>query len=235
MRSFRTLLAAVAVLALACGPAAGQAVRGTTGPDSACGENDSLSYFTPRITELDLDSGVQSGCAEALALIPDNRVGVALAPWNDLERRIDQLTLMPGASEGSQPMFIVTGDAQSVIMGARSNLGDFSIGGYVAYPHPSRASGVGDGSSHSYGLGAAYEGNDWWVGFAYRRLGQPKLAVAPSTDPLEAIELSGQYRFGSGINLHGSLGFTDRRLSGASGAEHDDNGWYIVGTVKIPF
>jgi len=233
MRSSNTLLAAIAAFALVCSPVAAQTLAGAKDAGAGCSEGD-INYFTPRITEFGRGAGIATGCAAALALAPESSGDLGASPDNDLERRIDRLTLTPDLGAAAQPVFVVTGDSRSLILGARSGVGGFSVGGYYAHP---RAAGTGSGLSGvgSYGLGAAYEADDWWIGLAYRRLGEARLALETASDPLEAIELSGQYQLGSGINLHGSLGFTDRSSAGPGGGEPDDGGWYIVGSVKIPF
>lgn len=234
MRSVEAFLAAVAALVLLAGPVGAQTVLGTPSLSIACEAGDDADYFTPRITEPERGSGVPAGCAEALALAPESRISITAEPWNDLERRIDRLALMP-SGDGPEPLFIVTGDDRSLILGARGSLGDFSVGGYFTYPRPEGGTDADRRGPGSYGLGAAYESDDWWVGLAYRRLGEARLDLRQPSEPLDAIELSGQYQFGSGINLQGSLGYTERRFTGTSRPERDDNGWYIVGTVKIPF
>lgn len=234
MRAFEIVPAAVAALALFCGAASAQV--GSGGP--ACAESADLNAFTPRITDIGSGSAARLGCADALSLTPGARAeaGIGVTQWSALERRIDRLTLTPGDGDDGQPLVVVTGDSQSVILGARHSFGDFSIGGYLAYPQQAEAQAATSGGAGSYGLGAAYGGDDWWVGLAYRHVGQSRQSITQAPESAAALELTGRYEFGTGINLQGSLGWTERHPLRQSAEEADRNGgWYIVGTVKVPF
>lgn len=207
------------------------------GAEGDCDDDKHLAYFTPRFSGFQLGASYAANCSDSDPATLGAADGIENMVSLDASysRRLDGLDISLSAgyrlAEGSAGESAE--DRNALGLGARFAIGGFTLGGYYGsaldtYRDPAGASG-NDGDK--IGVAVSYATGPWGLSMTYLR-GDRSIEAGDETD---AIHLGARYRLGPGIDLSGTLGWSDRQSGSSTAGEPDDDGWFVVGGMKVSF
>jgi hypothetical protein len=209
--------------------------------DGRCNDEPRLTYFTPRF------SGFQFGISYTPSCGGEEPAGVTAAPTftaadihdvidfgANFVRKFDQIDLALAITYGfgEEPAGNAGSDPDRLHVGGKLGFGGFSIG--ASYNEVFDGPTFGGAAADVWGMqgGVSYETGPWHFSFIYQHGERDGAVAVAGEDTLDNFQLGLDYDLGPGVTLAGSIGFAEYDDEVAA---MDNNGWYIVGGMKLAF
>ncbi len=210
--------------------------------DSSCNDDKRLTYFTPRFSGFQFGASYTANCGsqDTNALGTDATIEHILSFGANFSRKFDQVKVQvsAGYGRGEKPAGNTGDDPETIIFGTRIGFGGFTIGGYYGDTIGAIHSGAGlvnDNENTGYAAGVSYANGPWGVSFTWSHGEREGTIADTSEDEVDRFELGGKYKLGPGVSLMGSVYYVDAEAESATAGEFDNDGWAVVGGMKVSF
>jgi outer membrane protein OmpU len=230
--------------------------------DSTCNDDKRLTYFTPRFSGFQFGVSYTPDCGDqdSNAIDDDLTISNVISLGANYSGQFDQISvkISSGLSTGEEPTGNTGSDPTVVTFGALFGFGGFSLGGYYGDTLDSidaastsafdgGAPAKLDGSTHisatkveiskenhGYAIGLAYETGPWGVSLVWKHGESEGTTAISANDEVDTIHLGAQYKLGPGVALKGAIAYADLN-SECGGSACNDDGFYVVGGIKVSF
>ncbi len=216
--------------------------------DSSCNDDKRLTYFTPRMSGFQFGASYTANCGsqDTNALGTDAGIENVFSFGANYKRKIERidLGLSVGYHRGEEPAGNSGDDPEVIVFGARFGYAGFTLGGYYADTlgaiDTTPATGLNAGmlssnDNRGFAVGLAYETDPWSVSLTWVGGEREGVKAAAADDEFDTIHLAGQYKLGPGVALAGTVGWANFGSEGAAAGEFDNEGWFVVGGMKVSF
>ena len=208
--------------------------------DNSCNDDKRLTYYTPRFTGFQFGLSYTPACGDqdSNAIDNDTKISNVLSLGANYITKFDQMSvkISGGYAHGEKPSGNTGSDPETLIFGALLGVGGFSLGGYygTALDSIDRKDGTVSADNTGYAVGLAYETGPWGVSIIWKHGERDDLIADTSKDEVDTIHLGAQYKLGPGVALKGSIAYAnlDDELGGPGS---NDDGFYVVGGIKVSF
>jgi predicted porin len=212
--------------------------------DPSCNDDNRLTYFTPRFSGFQFGLSYTPNCGGGVDVGGDGGTGGlattaggihdVISLGANFQRKFDQveLGLAVTYSFGEEPAGNVGSDPETFHVGGNIGFGGFSLG--ASYNENFSAINVGGVSNEAWGFqgGVSYETGPWHFSVIYLHGERDGFVAAPGDDELDSIHLAANYDLGPGVTLAGTIGWADYKDEAGA---LDNEGWFIVGGMKLAF
>jgi predicted porin len=209
--------------------------------DGSCNDDKRLTYFTPRFSGFQFgvsytpSCGTQDGGNGLLAAANESTISNIVSIGANYSGKFDQVSIKVsgGFNYGEKPRNNTGSDPTTITFGTLLGFGGFSLGGYYGKTLDaihSGPGGVNDNDNMGYAVGLAYETGPWGVNITWKH-GEREGTRGGGDDELDTIHLGAQYKLGPGVALKGTIAYAN--LDDETGL--DDDGFYVVGGIKVSF
>ena len=226
--------------------------------DGSCNDDRRLTYFTPRSSGFQFGLSYTPNCGNQDSGAPgnDKTISNIISVGANYIGKFDQASVKVsgGYSRGEKPTGNAGSDPETVNFGAVLGFGGFSLGGYYAttvgsihgFSTAARDGGTKDdpmpigNENTGYAIGLAYATGPWGVSIVWRhgdREGALPQAdgVGSGDDDMNFVHLGAQYKLGPGVTLNGSIAYASVDNEADLLAGSSDDGFYVVGGIKVAF
>jgi predicted porin len=210
--------------------------------DAGCNDDKRLTYFTPRFSGFQFGASYTANCGsqDTNALGTDGTIENVLSLGANFVRKFDQISVRGsvGYSFGEEPSGNTGDDPQVMTVGANIGFAGFTLGGYYGDTLDaihSGAASIADNDNMGYAIGGSYSTGPWALSLTWSHGEREGLIADPDEDETDRIELGAQYSLGPGVALRSSVYFVDAESEDGTAAEWDNDGWAVVGGMRVSF
>ena len=208
--------------------------------DGSCNDDKRLTYFTPRLAgfQFGVSYTPQCGNQDSNAISNAGRVHNVVNIGANYTGNFDQvgIRVSGGFGYGEKPDDNTGSDPSTINFGTNLSYGGFILGAYYADTlsathSPSDASVVTHNNNSGFGVGLAYSTGPWGTSLLWRHGERDGLASNNNRDVVDVFHLAAQYTLGPGVNLRGTIGYTEIEDEGVN----SQDGYYVVGGIAVSF
>ncbi len=224
--------------------------------DLSCNDDKRLTYFTPRFSGFQFGVSYTPDCGDQDSNAIDNDLTISnvISLGANYSGQFDQISvkISSGLSTGEEPTGNTGSDPTVVTFGALFGFGGFSLGGYYgdtldsidaastsAFDGGTKATPVViSKENRGYAIGLAYETGPWGVSLVWKHGESEGVKAISADDEVDTIHLGAQYKLGPGVALKGTIAYADldsEWCSVGGGSACNDDGFYVVGGIKVSF
>jgi predicted porin len=213
-----------------------------------CNDDKRLTFFTPRFSGFQFGASYAANCGtqDTNGLGNDAGIEHVFDVGANFKRKFDQISvaLSTGYSHGERPSGNTGDDPEVITVGGKLGFADFTLGGYWGTSLGAVESqpafdglgvGVRDYDNSGFAIGGAYATGPWGVSLVWMHGRRDGEQTDGDSDVTDIIELGAQYKLGPGVALRGSVYYADFDSERATAGEWDNNGFAIVGGMKVSF
>lgn len=213
--------------------------------DGGCNDDKRLTYFTPRFSGFQFGVSYTANCGtqDINGVQGETTIQNTISLGLNFQRKFDQvdIALSGGFGFGEKPRNNPGDDPKAYVFGARIGFGGFALGAYYGNQYDALSSATIDNENWGLGVGGSYETGPWGISLTWLHGQREGIvhSIDSSNDTADIVELGVKYALGPGVELRGSIYYADYNsednLAKLAFGEQDNDGWAVVGGMKVSF